>query len=262
MVGANGIPKGNTRHATHKSKSVYFAGALFTAQEIVGNQALADAIQRAGRGRYRLYLPQNQPIEQSHAAVAIRQADLAHVVAADVFLGNFNGPDLDSGTVAEFVTAKLADKPAVLLHTDFRVLTCLAPPASGACPSAAIPFNSVLIGWPRTELVAVDALAFYTAHQFNVQLLLRHIASLVVAAMDRVSSLPRLFPANALHKDALNAILSSKCSVQASSTPCNATGVTILGTGQTTKCVVAPPKKLKTKARALAKQQRSAKAKA
>src|SRR5205823_113373 len=92
-------------------------------------------IEEQSRGRYQLFLPQDQPAQLSHEAATIRQTDLASVLSADLFLGNFNGADLDSGTVAEFVTAKFADKPAVLLRTDFRTFSCLTLASSSSFSS-------------------------------------------------------------------------------------------------------------------------------
>ena len=166
--------------------TVYFAGPLFTIEELVGNQALVTEMEKVSAGRYKFFLPQSQSIELSHEAATIRQSDLNNVLAADLFLGNFNGPDLDSGTVAEFLTAKFADKPAVLLHSDFRVLTCPA----GMKP---IIFNSVLLGWPRTKVVVVDALAFYSANGASVSLLLQHVATLTVAALDEIAQTKPMF---------------------------------------------------------------------
>jgi len=39
----------------------------------------------------------------------------------DLALFNFDGPELDLGTVVEFLFAKFADIPALILRMDFRI---------------------------------------------------------------------------------------------------------------------------------------------
>ena len=53
-------------------------------------------------------------------AVDIRNQDLLQLMTCDLALFNFDGTDLDAGTVVEFMFAKFLDIPAVLLRTDFR----------------------------------------------------------------------------------------------------------------------------------------------
>ncbi len=50
----------------------------------------------------------------------IRNVDLKHVMTSDMAIFNFDGANLDSGTVVEFIYAKMLDVPCVLLRTDFR----------------------------------------------------------------------------------------------------------------------------------------------
>ena len=99
--------------------TIYFAGELFDHKHLIGNALLAAHIERLANGRYRCVLPQD--LEQTDSrAVDIRNQDLIGVATCDVALFNFDGSDLDSGTVVEFVYAKLLDIPAVILRTDFR----------------------------------------------------------------------------------------------------------------------------------------------
>ena len=99
--------------------SVYFAGDLFDHKHLAGNELLAGAIDRVSDGRYACVLPQD--LEQSSNRMAdIRNQDLRQVMACDLGLFNFDGADLDSGTVVEFMMAKFLDIPSVLLRSDFR----------------------------------------------------------------------------------------------------------------------------------------------
>ena len=99
--------------------TIYFAGELFDHKHLIGNALLAAHIERLSNGRYRCVLPQD--LEQTDSrAVDIRNQDLIGVATCDMALFNFDGSDLDSGTVVEFVYAKLLDIPAVILRTDFR----------------------------------------------------------------------------------------------------------------------------------------------
>lgn len=52
--------------------------------------------------------------------IDIRNRDIKAVMEADLVFFNFDGTDLDSGTVVEFMIAKMLDIPAVLLRTDCR----------------------------------------------------------------------------------------------------------------------------------------------
>ena len=86
---------------------IYFAGDIFDHKDLVGNALLARFIERASDKRYRCVLPQN--LEQSsNRAVSIRNQDLLQVMTCDVALFNFDGDDLDSGTVVEFMLAKMS----------------------------------------------------------------------------------------------------------------------------------------------------------
>lgn len=66
-------------------------------------------------------------------------------------LFNFDGAELDSGTVVEFVIAKFADIPAVLLRTDFR----------RGGDSHRDPWNLMVSDWPRTEKVIIHSMELY-----------------------------------------------------------------------------------------------------
>jgi nucleoside 2-deoxyribosyltransferase len=86
--------------------TIYFAGELFSLKHLIGNALLADAINTLSESRYRCIVPQD--LEQRETtALAIRDQDLFHVISCDLGLFHFDGPELDSGTVVEFMVAKM-----------------------------------------------------------------------------------------------------------------------------------------------------------
>lgn len=152
------------------SYDIYFAGELFDHKHLIGNAMLAARIERLSAGRYRCRLPQD--MEQTGAgAMDIRDQDLAAVAACDLALFNFDGPDLDSGTVVEFIYAKALDIPAALLRTDFR--------GGGDQQSESDAWNLMASFYPRARSVAIDAMAWYQEERR------RDPASSADAALDR-----------------------------------------------------------------------------
>ncbi|MFN8392061.1 MAG: nucleoside 2-deoxyribosyltransferase [Bdellovibrionota bacterium] len=131
-------------------KTVYFAGELFSLKHLVGNAALAESLHRESAGKYRCVLPQD--LEQRETTPqAIRDQDISSLLACDVGLFNFDGDEIDSGTVVEFMIAKFADIPAVIVRSDFR----------GGGDNGVLPWNLMLSNYPRTEVVLLDAIAEY-----------------------------------------------------------------------------------------------------
>ena len=134
-----------------EQNSVYFAGDLFNHKDLTGNLLLAEAIERESSGRYVCGLPQH--LEQSTSrSIDIRNNDLSKIVSADVILVNFDGTELDSGTVIEFLFAKALDVPAVILRSDFR---------SAGDQERGDPWNLMCSGYPRTEKLTLNAMAWY-----------------------------------------------------------------------------------------------------
>lgn len=131
---------------------VYFAGDLFTHKDLIGNEILSLYVEKRSQGRYRCVLPQN--LEQSTPiALQIRNQDLSRVVECDVALFNFDGADVESGTVAEYVYAKALDTPSVILRTDFR--------SAGNALRDGDRWNLMLSGYPRTRIVYRHAMMTY-----------------------------------------------------------------------------------------------------
>ena len=131
--------------------SVYFAGDLFNHKDLTGNLHLAEAIERESSGKYICILPQH--LEQStNRSIDIRNNDLSKIVSADLILLNFDGTELDSGTVIEFLFAKALDVPAVILRSDFR---------SAGAQERGDPWNLMCSGYPRTGKLTLNAMSWY-----------------------------------------------------------------------------------------------------
>ena len=134
-----------------EQNSVYFAGDLFNHKDLTGNLLLAEAIERESSRRYVCVLPQH--LEQSTSrSIDIRNNDLRKIVSADLILVNFDGTELDSGTVIEFLFAKALDVPAVILRSDFR---------SAGDQERGDPWNLMCSGYPRTGKLTLNAMAWY-----------------------------------------------------------------------------------------------------
>ena len=141
--------------------NIYFAGSLFDHKALTGNLLLAAAIQAVSAGRYVCRLPQD--LEQLHSGRSdIRNNDLRALLDCDLALFNFDGSELDSGTVMGFVFAKQLDIPAVILRTDFRL--------GGDQLAGGSNWNLMLSGYPRTEVLEINAMAAYHDHSAQGEL--------------------------------------------------------------------------------------------
>jgi nucleoside 2-deoxyribosyltransferase len=133
------------------SYTVYLAGELFSLKHLIGNAWLAEVIYEKSHGRFRCVLPQDFFELRGRSGRTIRDHNLRALVRADLALFNFDGPDLDSGTVVEFMFAKFADIPSVLLRTDIR----------NAGDHRASPWNLMVSYFPRTTEVIAPSLFNY-----------------------------------------------------------------------------------------------------
>lgn len=138
------------KHPRKKSYTVYFASELFTAKHLIGNAYLAEAIYEKSHGRFLCVLPQNLE-QRGNTAQSIRDQDIRTLIECDLGLFNYDGTELDSGTVVEFMFAKFADIPSVILRSDFR---------SGG-DQRGDPWNLMTSFYPRTANVIVDSLGVY-----------------------------------------------------------------------------------------------------
>ena len=137
---------------------IYFAGDLFDHKDLIGNLMLAGAIEKVSGGRYQILLPQNGECEVvSRTSQSIRDADFQLLFSSDLLIANFDGHDLDSGTVVEFCFAKMLDMPALLLRTDFRDSGDHTLPDNE-------PWNLMCSHYPRTRVLHLNAMELY--HKF------------------------------------------------------------------------------------------------
>jgi nucleoside 2-deoxyribosyltransferase len=169
--------------------TIYFAGDLFDHKHLVGNAILAAYIEKCSAGRYRCIVPQNleQPVGRG---IAIRNTDLRMVLECDLGLFNFDGADLDSGTVAEFMYAKSLDVPAVLFRSDLR---------SRGEQEDRDPWNLMCSFYPRSQKVQFNGMAWYkeiatnnTSLDETIERLYTKIANRLIAALDQVRQEPAL----------------------------------------------------------------------
>ena len=130
--------------------SVYFAGELFSVKHLLGNAALADAIARLSCGRFTCVLPQALE-DRAMSAHEIRDQDIVALLNCDLAIFNFDGTELDSGTVAEFMLAKFADIPSLLLRTDFR----------RGGDQGTDPWNLMLSFYPQTKTLCLNSMEIY-----------------------------------------------------------------------------------------------------
>jgi nucleoside 2-deoxyribosyltransferase len=165
--------------------SVYFAGELFSAKHLIGNAMLADSIARCSQRKFICILPQALEPRQNQPKT-IRDQDILTLLDCDLALFNFDGPELDSGTVVEFLFAKFADIPALLLRTDFR--------ASGDQPGD--PWNLMNSFYPRTNVLCVNSMDVYQSalrrgkrSSDPNQTLVDQIAEQVINELDSLSKL-------------------------------------------------------------------------
>lgn len=199
------FPRPRLAAKSKHARTVYFAGELFSAKHLIGNAYLAEAIHAISHGRYLCRLPQDIEI-RSHHPRHIRDGDIRALLTCDLALFNFDGAELDSGTVVEFMFAKFADIPCVALRSDFR-------PAGDQGPRGD-PWNLMASFYPRSVSVFVNSLALYKkAHvaarrsihddltrlagqhsSATAQTMCEHIAAQVVKAFDKASRLEPAMP--------------------------------------------------------------------
>ena len=166
------------------SFSIYFAGALFDHKDLTGNALLASSIEQVSNGRYYCILPQN--LEQTAVrAVDVRNQDLKHVMECDLAIFNFDGTELDSGTVVEFMFAKFLDIPSVIVRSDFR--------RAGDQAKDGDDWNLMASSYPRTRKVQLNATKWYQEEtakggtlQEGLNRLHQRIASALLEQLDAV----------------------------------------------------------------------------
>lgn len=169
---------------------VYFAGELFSLKHLVGNAALAEAIANVSNRNFTCVLPQTLE-EREMSPQDIRDKDIFMLIGCDLALFNFDGPELDSGTVVEFMFAKFADIPSLLLRTDFR----------RAGDQAEDPWNLMMSFYPRTRTLCLNSMEIYkNARNKGIdpvsagQTLVEQVADAVVKELEILSRVAPTIP--------------------------------------------------------------------
>ena len=184
-----------------RSLNVFFGGEIFNLRDLIGNAYLAEAIYEKSHGRYLCALPQDFD-PRGTTPRTIRDHHVRSLVGCDLALFSFDGPDLDSGTLVEFMIAKFADIPSVILRSDRR----------GSAGTSS-PWNLMANYYPRTAILSLDALGAYTAivkkrhrkldevirlagqhSSADAQRMCDEIAATVVRALDRVRETEPVMP--------------------------------------------------------------------
>jgi nucleoside 2-deoxyribosyltransferase len=168
--------------------SIYFAGELFDHKHLIGNALLASYIDNVSEGRYRCVVPQD--LEQATTRAAdIRNNDLKHLMECDLAIFNFDGTELDSGTVVEFMFSRFLDIPCIILRSDFR--------RSGDQLKDGDDWNLMCSFYPRTRKVQFNAMEWYQEEtakggtlQDVTERLYTRIALALITELDGVRSEP------------------------------------------------------------------------
>lgn len=174
-----------TRTPTKKPFTVYLAGDLWTHKDLIGNALLGEYIRKVSKGRYECVLPQDleEPVQRT---VDIRNLDLKHVMTCDMAIFNFDGANLDAGTVVEFMYAKMIDVPCLILRTDFR--------SAGEGGQDQDPWNLMATHWPRTQVLKLHGMVEYQTSKKGttsslsrtINNLYRKMAAQIVEGLDQV----------------------------------------------------------------------------
>lgn len=134
---------------------VYAAGEMFSQHDLATNVYIKNAVWKQSEGKFNLVLPQSKELRNLNRKdidAYIRNEDLRNVIKADLVLARFDGLELDSGTVVEFMLAKFLGKPVVILRSDTRRLSSIGFDE---------PYNLMMKNWPRTVQIHVDSLMSY-----------------------------------------------------------------------------------------------------
>jgi len=132
-----------------RSLTVYFASEVYSLNPLIGNAYLAEAIYEKSHGLYLCELPQDfEP--RGTRPHAIRDRGIRTLLGCDLAIFNFDGAEIESGTAIEFMYAKFADIPCVILRSDLR-----------AAGDNSDPWSLMAGFYPRTVNVVVDSLQAY-----------------------------------------------------------------------------------------------------
>lgn len=156
----------------------YFAGALFSAQDLFGNRALGAEIERVSDGLVQIDLPQDLSVQETGNGKGTRSADYLGMIQRDFVIANFNGPELDSGTVAEYMVASMIGIPRVQFRSDFRNVGDVRTYFDSSItvrPTEAVPYN-LMLGHDESATVFVNSMELYKS-TVDLQEFLRKVAN-------------------------------------------------------------------------------------
>lgn len=161
------------------SYSVYFAGGLFSHKDLIGNAYIAAEIERCSHGKFKCILPQNIEFRSDNPH-SIRDEDIIALLKSDLAIFNYDGTELDSGTVVEYMFAKFADIPALIMRTDFR--------NAGDCNDAEkpIPWNLMSSYYPRTETYVVSSSEVYRESGRDCRVMSESIAKGAIVMLEKL----------------------------------------------------------------------------
>lgn len=131
-------------------------------KDLIGNLFLAEACKNVSGGKYEFFLAQNkQQIQVSPKH--IKDQDLMGLFESKVAIFAFDGVELDSGTVVEFMQAKALDIPSVVYRTDFRggsgeQSTDMREDKEDEEDNK---WNLMVSNYPRTKVIYMNAMAHY-----------------------------------------------------------------------------------------------------
>ncbi len=108
-------------------------------------------------------LPQDLATQETGDGRGTRAADYLGMIQRDFVFANMNGPELDSGTVAEYVVAAMLGMPRIQFRSDFRnvgnVPTAFPGPIT-VCQTANVPYN-LMLGHDESALVFANSMELY-----------------------------------------------------------------------------------------------------
>ena len=165
------------------SYRIYFAGGLFTHKDLIGNACLADEIQRCSNGKFKCVLPQDIEF-RSADPYSIRDDDIVALLESDLAIFNYDGTELDSGTVVEYMFAKFADIPSLIMRTDFR--------SAGDCGDAEtpMPWNLMSSFYPRTKTYVVSSAEVYRKCGKDFRKMTEFMARGIIEQLEKLLRLP------------------------------------------------------------------------
>ena len=197
-----------------KPLKVYFAGDLFNHKDLIGNIYLADAIKNLSNGKYEFFLAQNK-VQQKVTHKQIKDQDLKGLMESDIALFAFDGTELDSGTVVEFISAKFLDKPSVIYRTDFRGGSGEENTAKDQDDKSqqTNKWNLMVSFYPRTRVLYLNAMVEYQKtlskvknnnHTLIASEYANSIAQRIIEEIEHVLKEKPLIPVESEERDLIN----------------------------------------------------------